>query len=60
MNSGKVPPRCTFRQFADVTVECDQDEFGDEAAKAVREAWTDVGVNGLKVEGLHSAVTVYC
>ena len=44
MNSGRVPPRCTFKQFADVTVDCAEDDFGQDAAKIVRQAWTDVGV----------------
>lgn len=44
MNSGKIPSRCTFIQFADVTTEVAEEEFGAEAAKIVRKAWTDVGV----------------
>ncbi|KAK4224026.1 hypothetical protein QBC38DRAFT_486395 [Podospora fimiseda] len=44
MNSGRVPPRCTFVQFADVTTEVAEEEFGEEAAKIVRKAWNDVGV----------------
>ncbi|KJZ74638.1 hypothetical protein HIM_05988 [Hirsutella minnesotensis 3608] len=44
MNSGRVPPRCTFKQFADVTIDCAEDEFGKDAAKKVRKAWTAVGV----------------
>lgn len=44
MNSGKIPSRCTFIQFADVTVEEAEEEFGAEAAKIVRKAWEDVGV----------------
>lgn len=44
MNCGKVPARCTFQQFADVTVECAQELFDEEAAKTVRKAWNDVGV----------------
>ncbi|PHH73721.1 hypothetical protein CDD80_3624 [Ophiocordyceps camponoti-rufipedis] len=44
MTSGRVPSRCTFQQFADVTVECATDEFGDEAGKKVRKAWDKVGV----------------
>lgn len=44
MNSGKVPARCNFKQFADVTVDCAEEEFGKDAAKIVRKAWTDVGV----------------
>ncbi|PFH59977.1 hypothetical protein XA68_11652 [Ophiocordyceps unilateralis] len=45
MNSGRVPSRCTFQQFADVTVDCATDEFGEEAAKKVRKAWDKVGVS---------------
>ncbi|KAK3988030.1 hypothetical protein QBC44DRAFT_382748 [Cladorrhinum sp. PSN332] len=44
MNSGRVPPRCTFIQFADVTTEVAEEEFGEEAAKIVRTAWNEVGV----------------
>ncbi|ETS03191.1 metalloprotease [Trichoderma reesei RUT C-30] len=44
MNCGKVPPRCTFQQFADITVECAEELFDVEAAKLVRQAWNTVGV----------------
>lgn len=44
MICGKVPVNCTFRQFADVTVECAEELFGEEAARIVRDAWTQVGV----------------
>ncbi|KAK7426062.1 hypothetical protein QQZ08_007510 [Neonectria magnoliae] len=44
MKSGKIAPKCQFRQFADVTVETAEELFGKEAAKTVRKAWTDVGV----------------
>lgn len=44
MTSGKVPAKCDFKQFADVTVSAAEEEFGEEAAKVVRQAWTDVGV----------------
>lgn len=44
MICGKVPVNCTFRQFADVTVECAEELFGEEAARTVRDAWTQVGV----------------
>lgn len=44
MTGGRVPRRCTFEQFADVTVDCARDEFGEAAAKIVRKAWNDVGV----------------
>ncbi|KAG5951000.1 hypothetical protein E4U53_004009 [Claviceps sorghi] len=44
MTSGNIPARCSFQQFADVTVECAEEEFGEDAAKIVRKAWTDVGV----------------
>ncbi|GAB0135800.1 hypothetical protein EsDP_00004125 [Epichloe bromicola] len=45
MNSGNIPARCSFKQFADVTVDCAEEEFGEDAAKIVRQAWTDVGVS---------------
>ncbi|PHH88040.1 hypothetical protein CDD83_8065 [Cordyceps sp. RAO-2017] len=41
---GRVPFRCNFLQFADVTVDCAEEEFGEEAAQTVRKAWNDVGV----------------
>ena len=43
MNSGRVPPRCTFLQFADVTVDIAEEAFGDDVAKIVRSAWNEVG-----------------
>lgn len=45
MTSGNVPPRCNFKQFADVTVDTAEEEFGADAAKIIRKAWTDVGVS---------------
>ncbi|EEU40502.1 uncharacterized protein NECHADRAFT_32824 [Fusarium vanettenii 77-13-4] len=48
MKSGKVPSKCTFKQFADVTVDCAQDLYGESAAKKVKKAWSDVGVTGGK------------
>ncbi|OHE91330.1 hypothetical protein CORC01_13359 [Colletotrichum orchidophilum] len=44
MNSGRVPTKCTFIQFADVTTEVAEELFGDEAGKIVRDAWNEVGV----------------
>lgn len=44
MNSGQIPPKCTFIQFADVTVEKAEELFGEDAAKIVRDAWSQVGV----------------
>ncbi|KAF7553198.1 hypothetical protein G7Z17_g3804 [Cylindrodendrum hubeiense] len=44
LNSGKIAAKSHFRQFADVTVESAEEEFGEDAAKIVRKAWTDVGV----------------
>ncbi|TWU75091.1 hypothetical protein ED733_006889 [Metarhizium rileyi] len=44
LTSGNIPARCSFEQFADVTVDCAEEEFGKDAAKTVRKAWTDVGV----------------
>ncbi|TQV97397.1 peptidase M4, thermolysin [Cordyceps javanica] len=43
MNSGKIPTRCTFLQFADVTVDVAEEEF--KAGKIVRKAWDDEGPN---------------
>lgn len=44
MNSGRVPPKCNFTQFADVTVDVAEEKYGAQAAKIVRKAWDDVGV----------------
>ncbi|KAE9579730.1 Protease PrtS [Colletotrichum fructicola] len=44
MQSGRIPARCTFIQFADVTVEVAEELYGDEAGKVVRSAWNEVGV----------------
>ncbi|KAF9880566.1 hypothetical protein CkaCkLH20_01608 [Colletotrichum karsti] len=44
MNSGRIPARCTFVQFADVTVEVAEELYGNEAGKIVRAAWDEVGV----------------
>ncbi|KAI1491490.1 hypothetical protein F5X96DRAFT_470363 [Biscogniauxia mediterranea] len=44
MRSGQIPARCTFIQFADVTVDKAEELFGADAAAIVRKAWNDVGV----------------
>ncbi|KAI0469108.1 metalloprotease [Xylaria cf. heliscus] len=44
MRSGQIPPRCTFIQFADATVDKAEELFGDDAAATVRKAWNEVGV----------------
>ncbi|KAK7942393.1 metalloprotease [Apiospora aurea] len=44
MNSHQVPARCTFQQFADLTVDKANKLFGSDAAKKVQTAWTTVGV----------------
>jgi Zn-dependent metalloprotease len=44
MNSGRVPPKSTFLQFADVTTDIAEELYGDDAAKIVRNAWNEVGV----------------
>ncbi|KAL2193059.1 metalloprotease [Corynascus similis CBS 632.67] len=44
MSSGRVPSRCTFIQFADVTTEVAEELFGEDAAKIVRDSWNEVGV----------------
>lgn len=49
MRAGKVPTNCTFKQFANKTVDTAQNLFGEEAAKKVRQAWKDVGVSGTTV-----------
>ncbi|RWA10255.1 hypothetical protein EKO27_g4851 [Xylaria grammica] len=44
LQSGQIPPRCTFIQFADATVDKAEELFGDDAAAIVRKAWNEVGV----------------
>ena len=44
MRSGQIPSRCTFIQFADVTVEKAEELFGEDAARIVSQAWSEVGV----------------
>lgn len=44
MRSGKIHPRCTFKDFADVTIDSARDLFGHKTAETVRKAWADVGV----------------
>ena len=44
MTTHRIPPNCTFIQFADATVDAAEELFGDDAAKTVRQAWNDVGV----------------
>ncbi|KAI8635518.1 metalloprotease [Xylariaceae sp. FL1651] len=44
MQSGQIPAKCTFIQFADVTVDKAEELFGSDAAAIVRKAWNDVGV----------------
>ncbi len=44
MSSGRVPARCTFVQFADVTTDVAEELYGEEGAKIVRDAWNEVGV----------------
>lgn len=44
MSSGRVPPKCTFIQFADVTTDVAEELYGEEGAKIVRDAWNQVGV----------------
>ena len=44
MSSGRVPARCTFVQFADVTTDVADELYGEEGAKIVRAAWNEGGV----------------
>lgn len=50
MKGGKVPSNCSFKQFANMTVDTAEKLFGDEAAEKVRQAWNDVGVGKGTVE----------
>jgi len=49
LNSGRIPPKCTFLQFADATVEQSQTLYGDDVAKTLRNAWNEVGVKRASV-----------
>jgi Zn-dependent metalloprotease len=40
----RIPPSCTFMQFADATVDVAGERFGEDAARVVRGAWNEVGV----------------
>ncbi|KAJ4266345.1 hypothetical protein NW762_004329 [Fusarium torreyae] len=44
LKSGKISPKCTFKQFADVTIDCAKELFDSSASKKVKQAWADVGV----------------
>jgi Zn-dependent metalloprotease len=44
IRSGSIPPTCTFLQFANITVDSAKQVGGDDAAKTVRQAWKDVGI----------------
>jgi len=51
MNSGKIPSRCTFMQFADATVEIAEEMYDENSGKIVRKAWDEVGVTRKKSGG---------
>ena len=40
----RIPPRCTFIQFADATVDVANELYDEKTAGIVREAWNTVGV----------------
>ena len=40
----RIPPNCTFIQFADATVDVAAELFDEDTAKTVRDAWNTVGV----------------
>lgn len=45
MTSGKIPTKCDFKTFAEVTVNVAEEEFTDAEVKdKIREAWVKVGV----------------
>ncbi|KAI1362289.1 metalloprotease [Xylaria arbuscula] len=44
LQSGQIPPKCTFIQFADATVEKAEELYGEDGASIVRKAWNEVGV----------------
>jgi hypothetical protein len=44
LRSGQIPPRCKFVQFADVTIDTAEELYGEDAARIVSKAWSDVGV----------------
>lgn len=44
VSTHRIPPRCTFGQFALATIEVSEQELDEDAAEKVRKAWFDVGV----------------
>ncbi|KAL6923210.1 hypothetical protein FSST1_000484 [Fusarium sambucinum] len=58
MRSGKIEPKCTFKEFADVTIDCANELFDDKTAKVIKKAWADVGV--LDDAGTESTPANWC
>ncbi|KAF5653226.1 hypothetical protein F25303_2516 [Fusarium sp. NRRL 25303] len=51
LRSGKIPPKSTFKQFANATVDCAKELFGSADAEKVKKAWLGVGVdNGVSTD----------
>lgn len=44
VKKASIPQKCTFIQFADVTVESAMELYGADAATIVRDVWNQVGV----------------
>lgn len=44
LNSGRIPAKCSFKQFADVTIDVAEEEFDKDAGNVVRKAWAQVGI----------------
>lgn len=44
MNSGRIKEQSTFIEFADLTVAIAKEEYDQQTAEIVREAWNKVGV----------------
>lgn len=58
VSTHRIPPDCTFVQFADATVIVAKELFGDAALSVVRNSWDEVGVKEkLVTEGQNAGPT---
>lgn len=44
VSTHRIPPNCSFVQFADTTVAIAKELFGEDSSKIVRSSWDEVGV----------------
>ncbi len=44
MNSGRIPSKCTFIQFAEATSDVAEEMYGPDVGSKCQSAWTQVGV----------------